>query len=113
MVLISIHPFVFRKTFLVLLALLGFSALCFADPVLMVHRSGGRPSPVGLALPEGSGLRREIKEKTQEIPMGGTAAARETTEPQPFAFQTQPYICALDALGDVTSAVFCSTTSGD
>jgi hypothetical protein len=38
MVLVSIHPFAFRKIFLVLAVLLGFSALCFADPVLMAHR---------------------------------------------------------------------------
>jgi hypothetical protein len=38
MVLISIHPFVFRKILLVIVALLCFSALCLADPVLMVRR---------------------------------------------------------------------------
>jgi hypothetical protein len=38
MVLISIHPFVFRKILLAIVALLFFSALCFADPVLMVRR---------------------------------------------------------------------------
>ena len=38
MVLISIHPFAFRKVFLVIAALLCFSALCFADPVLMAQR---------------------------------------------------------------------------
>ena len=38
MVLISIHPFALRRVFLVIVAFLCFSALCFADPVLMVHR---------------------------------------------------------------------------
>jgi hypothetical protein len=38
MVLISIHPFCLRKIFLIVFALLCFSALCFADPVLMVQR---------------------------------------------------------------------------
>gem|GEM_PF-2611181 len=38
MVLISIHPFPLRKIFLVIVAFLCFSALCFADPVLMVRR---------------------------------------------------------------------------
>jgi len=38
MVLISIHPFALRKIFLVIAALLCFSALCFADPVLMAQR---------------------------------------------------------------------------
>jgi hypothetical protein len=38
MVLVSIHPFAVRRLFLVVLALAGFSALCFADPVLMARR---------------------------------------------------------------------------
>jgi hypothetical protein len=48
MVLISIHPFALRKIFLVIVALLCFSALCFADPVLMVHRYSTSPrQPAG------------------------------------------------------------------
>jgi hypothetical protein len=39
MVLISIHPFALRKLFLFVVALVCFSAFCFADPVLMVRRS--------------------------------------------------------------------------
>jgi hypothetical protein len=36
MVLISIDPFSFKKTFLLVVALLGLSsALCFADPLFM------------------------------------------------------------------------------
>jgi hypothetical protein len=38
MVLISIHPFALPKLFLVVVGFLCFSALCFADPVLMVRR---------------------------------------------------------------------------
>ena len=38
MVLISISPFGLRKIFLIGVALLCFSAFCFADPVLMVRR---------------------------------------------------------------------------
>lgn len=38
MVLISIQPFGLRKIVLVVVAFLCFSALCFADPVLMVRR---------------------------------------------------------------------------
>jgi len=37
MVLISIQPFALRKIFLVIAALICFSALCFADPVLMAE----------------------------------------------------------------------------
>lgn len=46
MVLISIHPFALRRLFLVVLAVAGFSALCFADPVLMAQRYGSeKPRP--------------------------------------------------------------------
>jgi hypothetical protein len=38
MVLISIHPFAVRKILLAIVAFLCFSALCLADPVLMVRR---------------------------------------------------------------------------
>ena len=38
MVLISIQPFALRKVLLVIAALFCFSALCFADPVLMAER---------------------------------------------------------------------------
>lgn len=45
MVLISIHPFALRRLFLIVLVLFGFSALCFADPVLMARRySDEKPS---------------------------------------------------------------------
>lgn len=40
MVLISIDPFALRRLLLVIVALVGFSALCFADPVLMARRYG-------------------------------------------------------------------------
>lgn len=46
MVLVSIHPFALRKLLLVIAAFLCFTALCFADPVLMVHRyAPSRQSP--------------------------------------------------------------------
>ena len=38
MVLISIAPFAFRRLLLIVLALIGFSAVCFADPVLVARR---------------------------------------------------------------------------
>lgn len=38
MILISIHPFAIRKLFLIIVAVVCFSAVCFADPVLMVRR---------------------------------------------------------------------------
>jgi hypothetical protein len=43
MVLISIDPFASRKLLLAIVAFLCFSAFCFADPVLMVHRYTARP----------------------------------------------------------------------
>ena len=38
MVLISIQPFALPKIFLVIAALLCFSALCFADPIFVAQR---------------------------------------------------------------------------
>ena len=38
MVLISLDPFTYRKILFIAVALLGLSAVCFADPVLMAHR---------------------------------------------------------------------------
>ena len=43
MVLISIHPFALRKIFLIILLSLCFSAICLADPVLMVQRYVASP----------------------------------------------------------------------
>jgi hypothetical protein len=48
MVLISIQPFAFAKIFLILAALLCFSALCFADPVLMTQKYRSPNSEEGL-----------------------------------------------------------------
>src|SRR4051812_43337346 len=44
MLLISIHPFALRRLALIIFAIAGFSALCFADPVLMAHRYTQSPS---------------------------------------------------------------------
>jgi hypothetical protein len=46
MVLISIHPFPLRRIFLVIAALLCFSAFCLADPVLMAQRYARRSKHV-------------------------------------------------------------------
>jgi hypothetical protein len=43
MVLISINPFTQRKILLVVIAFLGLSAFCFADPVLMAQRYTHNP----------------------------------------------------------------------
>jgi len=43
MILISIDPFAFKKTFLLAVALLGLSsALCLADPVFISSQFGSR-----------------------------------------------------------------------
>jgi hypothetical protein len=47
MVLISIHPFALRKIFLVIAALLCFSALCLADPVFVAQCYGRSHSDQG------------------------------------------------------------------
>ena len=43
MVFISLAPFTHRKILLVIVALLGLSAFCFADPVLMAQRYTRNP----------------------------------------------------------------------
>jgi hypothetical protein len=64
MVLISLDPFACRKLLFVLLALLGFSAICFADPVLVARRYshaenelipafGVSPRAIGITAPDG------------------------------------------------------------
>jgi hypothetical protein len=50
MVLISIHPFVFRKIFLLAALLLGLSSvLCFADSLFLVRQYGPREESHGTA----------------------------------------------------------------
>jgi hypothetical protein len=60
MVLISIHPFALRKIFLVIVAFLCFSALCSADPVLMVHRYAAPPEHRAGANVAGPALREPL-----------------------------------------------------
>ena len=61
MVLISIQPFALRKIFLVIAALVCFSAFCFADPVLMaehyVPRAGSFEATKGADQAQFDGLR--------------------------------------------------------
>ena len=52
MILVSIHPFACRKLLLVILGVIGFAALCFADPVLLVRQyspDSRRHPAVGIA----------------------------------------------------------------
>ena len=49
MVLISIHPFAVRKLFLIIVAFLCFSAVCLADPVLMVRRYASHAERLAVA----------------------------------------------------------------
>ena len=66
MVLISIRPFALRKLFVIIVALLCFSAVCFADPVLMVRRyafHAGRVAAARVSVwqePAGSGRARIV-----------------------------------------------------
>ena len=70
MVLISIHPFAFRKIFFVIAALLCFSAVCFADPVLVAQRYAN-PTPS-----EFHNLKRvDLRSRAQEYLPTGEAPA--------------------------------------
>jgi hypothetical protein len=117
MVLISIRPFALRKVFLVLLALLGFSALCFADPVLMARRYSRDHSQAAAALLERP-LRLQLSEASAQISTGNTTAASEIAEtPEPrswLSFQTQPSQCAAEIFLALAGApIFRPTTSTD
>ena len=110
MVLISIHPFAVRKTVLLLVVLLGFSALCFADPVLMVRRHSR------------DHLRAALPERTSALQSPGTARTGATNiapalengdAPELPCFQTQPYQCSLEIAGGTARARFWPTISGD
>jgi hypothetical protein len=109
MIIVSIHPFAFRKVFLVLLALLGFSALCFADPVLMAHRYDRHHSRVALRLPERP-LNQLSEMTAQDRPEITGIALEKANAPElwdsSLCFQTQPHQCALKGIGDPASAPF-------
>ena len=117
MVLISIRPFAMRKMLLLLVALLGFSALCFADPVLMVRRHGRDHSRVAVTLPERT-VALQLTEATGRTFAATTAAASGKTNGPALPdyclyFQSQPDQCAVEAMGDRASAPFWPTISGD
>ena len=77
MVLISLHPFALRRMFLLVLALVGFSALCFADPVLMAHRYRHDHSRVATNASGMSTLRLNLTEAIQQNPVGNATLALE------------------------------------
>ncbi len=95
---------------LLLVALLGFSALCFADPVLMVRRHGqvhlrGQGSP-------------------DRTVIGVTASTLAPNAPAAFGKEDGPVLrdrslffqldrCALDAMGDPADVSFWRTINGD
>ena len=76
MVLISIHPFALRKIFLVIAALLCFSALCLADPVLVAQRYAG-PLPSELH----DVKRVDIRSRAQEWLPNGNASEESSLTP--------------------------------
>jgi hypothetical protein len=115
MVLISIHPFAVRKMILLLMALLGFSALCSADPVLMVRRHGQVHSRVAVALPVRT-VALQLTDVTAPAFAPNTTAALDkedvpTLRDSWLCFQ--PDRCAVEAMGDPASAPFWPTISRD
>ena len=65
MVLISLDPFTYRKILLIAVALLGLSAVCFADPVLMARRY--TPSPGWPDVPKAIAPTRHPSEKPEKV----------------------------------------------
>src|SRR3954464_11526622 len=77
MVLISIHPFALRKLFLLVLLLVGFSALCFADPVLMARRYNPDHSRVSAITPSLPTLRLNLREPVEQNHSGNATIVLE------------------------------------
>ena len=69
MVLISIDPFTYRRILLIVAALLGLSAVCFADPVLMAQRYS--PNHRELDLSKTIAPAGRQPEKAEKVPMVG------------------------------------------
>ncbi len=69
MVLISLSPFTYRKILLIAVALLGLSAVCFADPVLMAQRY--RPNHGGPSVPQAMAPTGYQSEKLAKMLMVG------------------------------------------
>jgi hypothetical protein len=105
MVLISIHPFAVRKIVVLLVALLGVSAFCFADPVLMVRRHSREHPRVGLPERTSAFLFTEVAAGTGT----GASALREAWPD----FRNQPDQCSLEMTGDPANARFWPTISND
>jgi hypothetical protein len=86
MVLISIHPFALRKIFLVIVAFLCFSALCLADPVLMVHRYAAPPEQLAAPKVPAPALREPLAPQNASAddfgfgPLGSIDSAGNETE---------------------------------
>ena len=85
MVLISIHPFALRRIFLLVLALVGFSKLCFADPVLMAHRYNHDHSRVAGNASSIPTLRLDLAGVTEQNHAGNAAIALEKGANPAFA----------------------------
>jgi hypothetical protein len=90
---------------LLLVALLGFSALCFADPVLMAHRFSGDRSRV--AIP---GQPPRLQVTAQTCAANTTASVDKADTPDLrdnwLCFQGQPDQCAVEAMGDLANPSF-------
>jgi hypothetical protein len=93
MVLVSLDPFASRRLLLVIVALLGFSALCFADPVLMAQRYASSPAersthlkPDGRELPGVNGV--DLPPRARELLPSGNAAETALFPPADLFFST-------------------------
>jgi hypothetical protein len=113
MVLISIHPFAFRKLFLVIVAFLCFSAFCLADPVLMVRRYSNHPAHIGaVSAPapaslewQDTGLTKSELEPLKSIDFSPETKLQFTGSDTPRADRTRlspifgEAVCAMQPLG--------------
>jgi hypothetical protein len=99
---------------LLLMALLGFSALCSADPVLMVRSHGQVHSRVAVALPV-----RIVAPQLTTVTAPTFAANTMEKASAPdvpdnwLCFQSQPDQCAVEAMGNRASTPVRPSISGD
>jgi hypothetical protein len=114
MVLISIRPFAVRKMILLLVALLGFSALCFADPLLMVRQHDRVHSRVAVAVSMRT-VALQLTDVAAPTPAPNTTAALEKEDAPTLRDSWlcfQPDRCAVEPTGDPDSAPFWPTICG-
>jgi hypothetical protein len=110
MVLVSIRPFALRKIFLVIVALLCFSVLCLADPLLMAQRYGTHsrhlPAPASRS-EETQGFRPDVIDRSRLDSPEPLQTGEDAVEFVPADMQANDYLPeGLSAVSQRANCVF-------